>query len=388
MTSLDVLRRSVGSHLAPKRASPRLRLPLGLVLFLVIVVAPVVGAGGYYGIVASDRYVSEVHFIVRSQSTPQLTGLSMFLSTFGLSRSDDDSAAVQTYIESRDALRDLMDTLPMGAILDRPEADVLARCAKPWSRDTFEQLYRCYQRRVRVIRYSDRGITHLVVDLFRPEDARAVAAELIRRGEALANRINTRAEEDAVDRVDALLASAQQRLLTSQAELTQFRSENRLVDIEGSATPIDASISGLISQIVATRVEIEELRQTAPGNPRIPPLVERLAVLEEQLREEQQRLAGGPEALANRIADYEFLVLRRELAEESVELASQAMDKAIEDANRQRIYVERVSGPNLPDAPTRPRRIRAVATVALVALFVYGMVWLLMVGSREHLDRA
>ena len=138
MNSIDIIRH--GSELSgragartPRRRSRGILRRLSLLLF---VIAPIIASVTYFGFVASHRYVSEVRFIVRSQTTPSMTGLSMFLRTFGFSRLDDYSATVQAYIESRDALHDLMEVLPMREILNHPRADILTRCVKPWTEAT------------------------------------------------------------------------------------------------------------------------------------------------------------------------------------------------------------------------------------------------------------
>src|SRR5215469_11660817 len=77
-------------------------------IFALTVVLPTLVAGVYYGAIASDVYVSESRFLVRSSDKkmqPSLVG--EFLQGTGLSHSEDDSYSVRDFILSRDALKEL-----------------------------------------------------------------------------------------------------------------------------------------------------------------------------------------------------------------------------------------------------------------------------------------
>ena len=61
----------------------------------------------YYGLIASDIFVSESRFVVRSPQRPQLSGLGAILQGGGFARSQDDTYSVHDYVLSRDALAEL-----------------------------------------------------------------------------------------------------------------------------------------------------------------------------------------------------------------------------------------------------------------------------------------
>src|SRR5258706_2424221 len=83
-------------------------------LFLAAVVAPTLIAAVYFGLIASDIYISESRFMVRSPQRPAQAGaLGSLLQGTGLSRSLDDQHSVQDFILSRDALKELNDELAL-----------------------------------------------------------------------------------------------------------------------------------------------------------------------------------------------------------------------------------------------------------------------------------
>lgn len=370
-------------------AAPRwTRAISGRGLVLLVVVLPTLLAAVYFGLVASDRYVSESRFLVRSASSPAAGGLAAFLRTVGLARADDDAFAVQSYILSRDALSDLSERLPMRAMLDGEGTDVLSRCAQPFADESFERLYRCYLSRVRVTREDETGISRLVVDLFDPDDSLRVSQALLALGEDLANGMNARAEADALAHATGLLAEAEARVVETQAQLTAFRNRELLIDIEGRSQETSGVIAALAGELAQTRALVDQQERLSPGSPQTASLRVRAEVLEAQIREQRLGLAGGDGALADRIGAYETLVLQRTLADEALGLASAAIDRARQEARRQRIYVETVVAPNRADRPIRPERLRAVTSVFISSLFLCGLLWLFVVGGREHLNRA
>src|SRR5258706_15837942 len=146
---------------------------------LVLILLPTAVAAAYYGLWASKQYVSEARFIVRGISSPRTSGLDMFFRTFGISRTVDDTNAVQNYMLSRDAVRALVEQLPLRATFSRQEADAFARFPHVWRGDSFESLFEYYLDHVSVVQDPARGLTGLEVVTFRPEDSLQLAQALV-----------------------------------------------------------------------------------------------------------------------------------------------------------------------------------------------------------------
>src|SRR5579862_6927252 len=78
------------------------------ILLVLTVIAPTLGATLYFGLIASDVYISESRFLVRSPQRQTQGGVfSELLQGTGLSRAQDDTYSVHDFILSRDALREL-----------------------------------------------------------------------------------------------------------------------------------------------------------------------------------------------------------------------------------------------------------------------------------------
>ena len=106
---------------------------------------PTLLAAIYFGLIASDVYISESRFVVRSPERQTSSTLGMFLKSTGFSRSQDDSYTVQDFILSRDALQVLDDKLNFREVFSSPTVDIFSRFAGLDWDDSFEALHLYYQ---------------------------------------------------------------------------------------------------------------------------------------------------------------------------------------------------------------------------------------------------
>src|SRR5580692_1916244 len=164
-----------------------------------IVGLPTLIAGVYYFAIASDLYLSEAKFIVRSPKQVQTNTIGALLQSTGLGRAVDDTAVVQDFIMSRDAVRKLEQQDDLRAIFGRPEGDFVTRFPGVLSRSDFEALFRRYDWFVSVETDTSSGVTALRAKTYRPEDAQKITAALLRYSEQLINELNDRARRDALD---------------------------------------------------------------------------------------------------------------------------------------------------------------------------------------------
>ena len=77
-------------------------------------------------------------------------------------------------------------------------------------------------------------------------------------------------------------------------------------------------------------------------------------------------------------------MLQRELADRELTQSTTALVAAEQEARRQKLYLERIVNPNLPDRPSQPRRLISILIVFATSLLIYGVGWLVWAGVREH----
>jgi capsular polysaccharide transport system permease protein len=357
----------------------------GVVLRIALVLLPTIGAGVYYGVVATDLYVSEARFVIRTaKPSSALGGIGALLQLAGLSRSQDDAYAVHDYLTSRDALHQLAERVDLRAIYNHPDADVIARYPSVLFGTSDEQLYRYFQHRLTVIVNNTSGLTTMRVEAFRAADAQRVASELLSLAEGLVNKLNERMQQDAVKVAASEVARAEQRRVDNQIEITAFRNRELILDPGSNSAIVMELIGKLSAQLADTRAEIAETRGNSPNSPQLVPLQQRAEAIEHQIALERGRVASSSDGLADKIAVYERLMLEREFAVRTLEQAVIALETARIEGRRQQMYLERVVEPGLPDEAMEPRRWETVLTVFGFNVIGMGVLWLIGAGLREH----
>lgn len=384
--------RLIAGRAATSRQGPigqtlqRLGRHYGLWLFIVAFLVPSVGAIVFYGFIAADCYISEARFTVRGVNSQQLGGLSVLLRTFGIDRSNDDSFAIHDYIESRDAVADLEKIVNLRMIFARRGADYFTKFGTLLTGETQEALYRHYLRMVELEENIETGITTMRVYAYRADDAKLIAESLLSLSEQRVNAINARARFDTVSFAEDMLRKAGEDVVRAQLALTRFRNAELLINPEQAAAGNFEVIATLSQELVKEQVRLQQMVTSSPSNPNIAPVRERVRSLEQQIAIERSKLTGSDEAIANKIGQYEELLMRRTLADNAYETASHSIEQARQEAARKQIYLEALVRPSLADESREPRRLRMIVTVAVLSLVAFVMCYLLVAGSREHLN--
>jgi capsular polysaccharide transport system permease protein len=376
---------SVGGRARPRPAGLFGQLFRSLNIWLwAIVGVPTLAAGVYFFAIASDLYSSEAKFIVRSPKQVQTSMLGALLQTTGLGRTADDTAAVQDFIMSRDAVRKLEQQDDLRAILGRPEGDVVARFPGILRRTDFEALFRRYDHFVSVETDTSTGVTSLQVKAFRAEDAQKIATALLTYSEQLINELNERSRRDAVATAQSEVDRAQEQIARVQSELTAYRVQQKMLDPKTTSAVVLELIAQMNTTLATARTQLAELLKDSPNSPQIPLVKTRIASLENQIAEERAKLSGENNSIVTALTEYERLTLERELAEKALASAFTSLEAARLEAQRQQLYLEPIAQPNLPDYPLYPKRIASFSMVLVSCLVAYGIVWLLVVSAREH----
>jgi capsular polysaccharide transport system permease protein len=355
-------------------------------LFILIVVVPGLAAAFYWFVLASPIYVSQAQFIVRASSnaTPQPSGLTAVLQGVGLSPASTDSFIVHDYVMSHDAIALLDSQHHLREDLGRAGGDFITRFPQPFERPTAEALAKAYPRFVSVDYNSSTGISTLQVKAFRPQDAQEIASALLEGGEIVVNRLNDRADADAVAETKREIAESEAQLIQAEASLTEFRNRQRLIDPTRSSA-VNLELMGKLQADIATlQAERAGIAASAPQSPQLPALDSRIKAYEAQAASQQTKMAGEADSLAPMIGEYERLTLDRDLDAKTVQAAAAAAEEARLEARRKRLYLDRISNPNLPDAPIEPHRLQSFATVMLTLLLIYATIALVLAGFREH----
>lgn len=363
----------------------RNRRPRLLVSMLLLFLLPSCLSAVYFFLVAADRYVSQVRFVLRSpHSSVAAAPMTALLQSSGVTRSNDDGFIVQAFLESRDAMTWLQDRVNLKAIFASAKWDPYWRLPALLHNETEEGLYQRYSQLVSSTFDKSTGINGLEVQAFTAQDAQTLAGHLLAAAEKLVNRINDRANRDASTLAEDEVHRARERVHRAQAALTGFRERERLVDPGQAILAVVEAISRLAGEASRTSVQINELTSTSPNSPQIVSLRTRRAALEQQIATERDRLAGDAKSIAPRISEYERLMLEREFAHSALVSAMASLELARVEGLRQQVYLELVATPGRPDYPAYPWRFFWCG-IAVAASYMSWRIWcILSADARRH----
>jgi capsular polysaccharide transport system permease protein len=339
----------------------------------------------YFGVIASDRYVSEAQFIVSQTSGSQASGgLASLLKTTGIAGGADNSSAVQAYIRSRSAVTALEGKIDLKKVYNKPNADFLAKWPSVFYGPSEEEFYKYYRSMVQIYPDQETGVMTLKVQAFDPEDARKIASILIDLSENVINNINERMQKSSLRAAQDEVTRSEEALEKSQVTLTMFRNRELTLDPENNAVMLTELIGKLNSQLAETQTQIDEITRNAPSSPQINPLKVREATLRQQIEQQRKIVSAQGNGLADKVSEYERLKLQNDFSLKRVSASVTSLTLAQAEARRQSLYLERIVEPNLPDKATQPQRLVLIITILGWSSLLYLVVWLMASGLKEH----
>lgn len=353
-------------------------------LFLFTVIVPTLLAIIYFGLIASDIYVSESRFVVRSPDKPSMTGLGVLLKSTGFGNAGDEIYAADEYIQSRDALRALNRDNSVLRAYNDPAISIVDRFNPLGLDHSFEALYNYFGKKVRVDYETTSSITTLAVRAYTPQDAQKFNRELLALAEDQVNRLNRRGRADVIQLSEQEVKDSEEASRRAALDLAQFRNSSGIIDPEKQAAVQLQMISKLQDELIGSRMQLLQLRAMAPENPQIPILQVRVAGLAREIDRQLGQVAGNRRSLSATAARYQRLQLEREFADKRLAAAMTSLQDARAEARRKQAYVERIVQPSLPDEALEPRRVRGILATLMLGLVAWAIFSMLLAGVREH----
>lgn len=353
-------------------------------LFIATVIVPTIVAILYFGFFASDVYISESRFIVRSPEKPAVSGLGAMLKTAGFTNAGTEVFAVKDYITSRDALAALDKKDAVEKAYGNGEISFFDRFDPMGTDRTKENLLRYFLKKVSVKQDTTSSITTLIVRAYTPADAHRFNSQLLQQAEGVVNEINDRGRNDLIAYATTEVREAQDDAARSASALARYRNRKGVIDPEKQATVQIEMVSKLQDELIAARNQLSQLQSTVPDNSQIGPLRVRIADLQQEIKNQMASVAGSSGSLSATAVEFQRLSLENQFADKQLAAAMNALLDARNEARRKQAYVERIVEPNVPDAAVEPRRLRGVIATMILGLIAWGVLGMLIAGVKEH----
>jgi capsular polysaccharide transport system permease protein len=351
------------------------------------VIVPTCAAILYYGFFASDVFISESRFLVRSPQRPMQGGfVGELLQGTGITHSQDDTYSVHDYILSRDALHEIDEKLGVRGAFSSKRVDPINRFAGLSRDDSFEELYRYYGKHVGIDYDSASSISTLTVRAFTAPDAQRINDLLLQMSENLINTLNGRSRQDLIRYADDEVRLATDQATAAAAALFNYRSKHDVFEPDKQAALQLEGVAKIEQELIMTEAQLAQVQKLSPNNPQITGLESRGATLRHAIAIEASKVTGANGSFSARAPDFERLTLESAFADKRLGVALASLEAARSDALHQQMYLERLVQPNLPDKAMEPRRLRSILTVFLIGLIAWGVISLLVAAIREHSD--
>src|ERR1700722_8380321 len=357
------------------------------IVLVLTVIAPTCVAILYYGFIASDVFISESRFLVRSPQRPMQGGfVGELLQGSGITHSQDDAYSVHDYILSRDALRELDAKAEVRKAFTSKKVDPINRFPGfSWDR-SFEEFYRYYGKHVGVEYDTASSITTLTVRAFTALDAQRINDLLLQMSEALVNTLNERSRRDLIRYAADEVKIATDKATAAAVALFEYRSKHAVFEPDKQAAIQLESVAKIQEELISTEAQLAQVQKLSPSNPQIAGLESRADTLRRAIGTEAAKVTSANGSFRGHAPPFEGLTLETVFADKQLGIALAELETARSDALHQQMYLERLVQPNLPDKAMEPRRIRSIFTVFLVGMIAWGVVSLLIAAIREHSD--
>ena len=342
----------------------------------------------YWGLYASDRYISEAHVIIQSTeiSSGQSFDLGSLLGNVSAGN-QPDQLLMRDYLLSVDMLKKLDAQLHLRDHYSEPTHDLLSRL---WflNGPSMEKFYSYYLDRVS-IEYDDyAGVLVIKTQAFDPGTARAIAAALVKDGEQFMDSLARTLAQNQVDFLGQQIGDIGKATRAARQALLDYQNRHGLVSPQATTENLAGIVNSMEAQLVnykTTRAAM--LGYLMPDSANIVELDLQIAALEKQIATEKAKLAAPKgKTLNSTVEEYQRLEMEASFSQELYKTALTTLEKGRFEAARTLKKMSVLQAPTLPEFPLEPRRIYNSALSLMLILLAAGIAKLLAAIIRDHKD--
>ncbi len=195
-------------------------------LFVWVVLVPSLSAIVYLGFWASDVYISDSKYIIRSAQNPLSTQTDYTLQSFlGTPAIMQDSFVVSNYITSMDGLKTVNQTINLKELFTNKKIDLFSRFASIYWNSSQERLLKYFNKHIEIIVDPISFVSTLHVKSYDAKSAQEINERLLQGSEKLVNDLNERTRQDIIRFSEKGVETA--RLNLEKAELAILNFKNR-----------------------------------------------------------------------------------------------------------------------------------------------------------------
>lgn len=378
----DILR--IQKDIAKRRRRNLVMLAARLAFFIFL---PTAIVGWYYANVATPMYATFSEFIIqKNEGSSGAGGLSGMFSGTQLA-TNQDSIAVQSFLESRAAMLRLDEDLGFKTHFSTTNVDVVQGLAPD---ATNEDAYAVYRRHVKLGYDPTEGVIRMEVIAADPQTSQRFSEALISYAEQQVDELTQRLREDQMRGARESFVDAEIKREQARNELLRIQTEVAILDPVGEAGGLMGQINTLETQLTEKRIQLQaQLENRRPNQARVQGLegdIRRLESFIAELRTGLTSQTEGDTSLAEKTAQLRLAEADFQTRELMMQQALQSLESARIEADKQVRYLSTGVPPIAPDKPTYPKVFENTLVAFLIFSGVYLFISLTISVLREQVS--
>lgn len=345
---------------------------------------PTLLSGYYFTSLATPMYSTKSAFqIIKADSG--IGGAGGLLSGTSFATTPD-AIAVQSYLESKEAMLRLDEDVGFKAHFSAPDIDVLQRLPEGASN---EKAYKIYKKRVKLGFDPTEGVVNMEVISANPEVSVAFSRALIAYAEEKVDGLSQRKKINQLADAEQSLQSAMEERRKAQEALVELQ-QSTLLDPEAYAGSLRGQISSLENQILSKELQLEALLDNLkPNESRVSGVradIRRLKQAKLETEETMQLPMENGMTLAE-------LLSRIQVSKADVATRDMMFQSALEhlratesDATSQSRYLTLAVEPVRPESASHPHAFEDTVTVLLILAGIYLLISITASILREQVS--
>ncbi|WP_299781315.1 capsule biosynthesis protein [uncultured Roseobacter sp.] len=364
----------------------RRRRKMGMLLarLAFFVMLPTVIAGWYFYAVATPMYSTKSEFLILQADSAGGSAIGGLLSGTQFATSQD-SIAVQSYLQSKDAMLRLDSDVGFKSHFSAADIDPVQRLAENPSN---EQAYKTYKKNVKVGYDPTEGVLRMEVIAADPNVSANMSQALIDYAEDRVNNLSQKKRGDQMAEAQTSFENAETERREAQEALVTLQLQGDTLDPQAVIAGLRGQINQVELQLLEKELQLAALLDNArPNQSRVDGARGDVRRLNEQLDELNARMTDasqGENSLAQ--LNVRIQMAQADLATRDMLLQSalQQMEQTRMEANRQVRYLTVSVKPLASEEPSYPRKFENTLVAFLIFAGVYLMVSLTASILREQ----
>lgn len=352
---------------------------------LLVAFLAILGAVMYWGLVASDRYVSEAHIVVDRTDIQSSTAVDFRSMISGIG-GHQDLFLLRDHLRSVDMLQKLQSSLDLRSHYSDRSRDILSRL---WSVNaTQESFHEHFLARTSIEVDELVGVLVIRAQAYDAATAQKIAKTLILEGELFLNGMAHQLAREQVVFLEQQVAQSNKKNMVARNALLAYQNSTGMISPISQAetlAAIAARLEGQITDLQARRTGM--LGYLSPDAPDVAQLNLQINALQSQMATEKKRLASAGGMTLNRnIEEFQRLEVEAAFAQDVYRTSLVALERGRFESVRMLKKLSILQAPSLSQYPVEPRRLYNIVVFIIGVFGALGIFSLIITIVRDHQD--